>query len=380
VQQEIKKRYEAEAKLFPILRDRFATQVVRWEFSTEEIWSYEDGLRRESSDADILPGPEGAFHACGYDRADRPVFLKHFDWEDVYPKAGSRNPNVRGIPSNETWEEEFIVHRGHILDVSRFVRGELEAVYTLIIRERLLIEEFAVRQGCFQHTRYQYEGRRKRLQQSLSENERVFLEIAFGPHGEQTYFRVRRDGTRFQLGQPLPKGMTVRSLKETIRNRLLALVPRVVAGTGIKEPIYCIALAYDNEGNDALPPVVGIGLESERQKWRAGHGKSAGQWIWNPAEFQHYEKPYTQLDDDALEEACDYWNGKLAENASFSPAIKLLVEVATELNQVPWPAQVKRTADFVVYAVDFELGSLRKNLKASLSAERWAMLKASNLI
>jgi hypothetical protein len=218
------------------------------------------------------------------------------------------------------------------------------------------------------------------LQEFISEKGHVFFQIVFGPHGEQTYFRVRRDGTRFQLGQPLPKGVTVKSVKETIRNRLVTLVPEVVAAARIKEPIYCVALAYDGEDNDVLPPVIGIGLESERQRWQAEHKKNLWQWIWNPAEFQHFEKPHTQIEDEALEEACDQLNSKLVEGNSSTPAIKLLVGVATELNNVSWPAKVHRTSDFVVYAVDFELGSLRNNLKTILAPERIAALKAMKLL
>jgi hypothetical protein len=141
-----------------------------------------------------------------------------------------------------------------------------------------------------------------------------------------------------------------------------------------------VALAYDDEGNDVLPPIIGIGLESERKRWLAQHGQEARQWIWNPAEFHHYEKSHTQFCDDELEEACDYLNSALAERGSTNPAIKLLVEVATELNSIPWPARGHRTDDFVVYAVDFELGSLRKNLKTSLPPERFAVLKSKKLL
>ena len=65
-------------------------------------------------------------------------------------------------------------------------------------------------------------------------------------------------------------------------------------------------MAYDDEGNDTLPPTIGIGLESERQRWKTEHGKRAKDVVWNPAEFHHYEKSHTQLSDDALDEACDY--------------------------------------------------------------------------
>jgi hypothetical protein len=58
----------------------------------------------------------------------------------------------------------------------------------------------------------------------------------------------------------------------------------------------------------------------------------------------------------------------------------LLVETAAELSRLDWPSSVQRTEDFVVYAVGIEGSGLRKSLKASLSSERMAMLKAAKLI
>jgi hypothetical protein len=71
---------------------------------------------------------------------------------------------------------------------------------------------------------------------------------------------VRRDGTRFELYQPLPKGVTVKSLLATVKERLIKLIPETMAKAGVAEPIYAIALAYDGEGNGVLPPILGVGL------------------------------------------------------------------------------------------------------------------------
>jgi hypothetical protein len=206
------------------------------------------------------------------------------------------------------------------------------------------------------------------------------MEIRYGPHGEQNFFRVKCDGTLFELGQPLPKGITPKKLKSTISARLMLLVPELVAKTNITEPIYCVALAYDGEGNDVLPPVIGIGLESERVHWSAEHGTAAKEWIWNPANFYHYEKPHTQLRDDTLEEACDLLNSHLTEQGGYIRAARVLVEVAAQLNKTCWPGNVQKTADFVVYSVDLELGDLRKNMKSCISSARFADFKNRKLI
>jgi len=369
----IEQRFETEAKMLPVIRERFTARVVRWTYSLAEIWSYEN-KRRKGTDSDMLPGPEGAFHACGFDAFDQPIVLYHFDYETIYETA------IRRIPSKAAWLEEFIVHDEDTLDVMRFVRGNLERVSRRKFQQHRQIEDESVVQGCYQHTLMHYEGSKIKLQQSLNNQGHVFFEIDFDSHGQQSYFRVRRDGSRFQLYQPLPKGITVKSLKETVRNRLVALIPELVSATGIREPIYCVALVYDDEGNDALPPTIGIGLESERQRWKTEHRKRAKDFVWNPAEFHHYEKTHTQLSDDALDEACEYLNSKWAEGSSTSPAAKLMIETAVELNHVDWPASIQRTDDFVVYAVGAEGSGLRKSLKASLNPEKLAILKSAALL
>ena len=58
----------------------------------------------------------------------------------------------------------------------------------------------------------------------------------------------------------------------------------------------------------------------------------------------------------------------------------LLNEVAAELAGLDWSKKIKTTPDFVVYAVDFELGDLSKNLKKSVAPALLKKLKAANLL
>ena len=359
--------------MLSVLRERFMATIGKWKCSTRGIWAHKD-KRQYGFDWDTRSDSKGAHRRCGYDQTGLPVLLQHLHGADAPDQEVPR-----GNSTSDIWAEEFLTHHRDSVDVSRFVRGELERVSRLTFRDGLLIEEYEVVRGVYRHTRWEYQAGRVVLQQSISDKGRAFFEITYGPHGEQTYFRVRRDGTRFQLYQPRPKGLTVKSLKETVRSRIVALVPELVSAAHISEPIYCVALAYDNEGNDALPPAIGIGLESERQCWKAEHGKKAKDFIWNPAEFQHYEKPHTQISDEVLEEACDNLNSKWTEGNPAAPAGRLLIEIAAELTQLDWPDSVQRTADFVVYAVGLEGSGLRKSLKASLSQEKLALLKAEGL-
>lgn len=385
---EIEERFRKQATRLPEIREQFAKRVVQWFFSEAEILASDNDeafLHCHPSHLENMPDvfsekQGNALYACGFDANDRLIVLQDFDSKTVFRKPGSKEPEMREVSTGELLIEEFFAYQSEfVIDASRFVRGELQYFRRLVFEGNLLVEEESFRNERYNHTKFEYEGEEQVRQLSISEKGHVFHEIVLNQNGEDAYFRVRKDGTRFQLYQPWPKGITVKSVKQTIRDRLLALVPHVVAEAKIPEPIYCVVLAYDGEG-DILPPLIGIGVESEREKWQSEHGKRAKEWVWNPAEFHHFEKSHTQLEDEALEEACDLLNSRLAEGGSSAPAIKLLVEVATELNRQFWPEEICRTADFIVYAVDFELGSLRKNLKASVPFDRLELLRSKGFV
>jgi len=178
-----------------------------------------------------------------------------------------------------------------------------------------------------------------------------------------------------------PSGATITSLEPVIVEGLLTSIRKLLLSLKIKEPIYCFALAYDGEGNGVLPPYPGIGLESERAKWLKEHGKEAKHIIWNPAEFQHYEKPHIQIENAKLDKQIEVYNQLLeAKSASDAKPIKLLNDVAHELNKFDWSKHFKVTDDFVVYCVDFELGHLAKNISKTVSAERMKILKQKGFL
>lgn len=210
----------------------------------------------------------------------------------------------------------------------------------------------------------------------------IWDELEYNDAGEVVAVtQVEQDGTRGYRFRKLPKGLTVKSLLETARGWLMKEIPRAVARAAIKEPVYCLALAYDGEGNGVLPPVLGFGLESERKQWIERHGRKAPQYIWNPAEFHHYEKDHTQLgDDSAFAEQCELLNQALEARESDAPARKLLNEVAAALARTNWTGKLKRSPDFVVYAVDFEMSDLRKNLKAVVPPGRLAEFKKNGYL
>jgi hypothetical protein len=173
-----------------------------------------------------------------------------------------------------------------------------------------------------------------------------------------------------------PRNANLPSLERVIAAELPAEIRSIVRRCKVKDPVYCLALAYDGEGNGPLPPCLGIGLESERRRWRQERAAEAKVHIWNPAEFAHYEKPHTQLQNRRLLRMMELYQTLLeSKSASFSRAVKLLNQVAKQLATFDWSDSLNITDDFVVYCIDFELCTLSRNLRQSVPAERLGQLK-----
>jgi hypothetical protein len=167
------------------------------------------------------------------------------------------------------------------------------------------------------------------------------------------------------------KGETLKDLSAKLEARLIASIPLRVKALGLTETAYAVVLAYDGTGNDMFPPVIGIGLARERDAWISSQAEDAKCLLWNPAEYQHQ----VSLDDDEeLLALCAKVNQQISMKEKWSTGRKLLGRVAASLRTFPWHSLLIVTDDFVVYAVDFELGDVRKKLREAARTadfERW---------
>jgi len=360
-------RFKAEEKLQSHIREEIAARVEKWVFSDWQLW--EPLTNRREDNLSPLPNAEGAHYAYGYDKEGRPIIVRHFKTE-IDPEKTKASQDLVYRITKEVLVEEFIRYeRDNVYLYSRYLNGSLIYIRRLTFEEGMLMEDESVHHGYYSRAQNIYDGRRLSICRMVDDSGRVLEESVYKRGQPARHYRVRRDGTRFELYQPLPKGVTVKSLLETAKERLIKLIPETLAKADLGEAIYAVALAYDGEGNGALPPILGAGLESERERWIAEHGNKARAYIWNPAEWENYETSNLEINDDKFVEACDLVTTVLAERVSEAPAVKMLVEVCSELNRIAWPSKIKRTDDFVIYPVDFELSRLKRNLKASTTAQ-----------
>jgi hypothetical protein len=154
-----------------------------------------------------------------------------------------------------------------------------------------------------------------------------------------------------------PAGFTVDGRCRDLVAMLAERVPAAVAREQIGEPACCLALVYNGE---SCVPLLGIGLESERQAWLASG--DATELMWNPAEFEHYDTDAVGLDDPGFRDSADLLDQELALKGELDRVRVVLLEAAHALNRYDWSRALPITADFIVYPVDYELADLDHNL------------------
>lgn len=155
------------------------------------------------------------------------------------------------------------------------------------------------------------------------------------------------------------RGQTLAALRDSIRQRLLALVPQAVDGLADEvDPLYVLALIYDLDDENCLPPTLAAGSADSRTMLIQEHGEEVANYLWDPEEFRQYglgEAGFIALDelDELLADDCFMLNQQLSFLDRWELARDLTNEVARELGRA-LPGRLGRRAvsDFVVYAVD----------------------------
>lgn len=140
------------------------------------------------------------------------------------------------------------------------------------------------------------------------------------------------------------KGASLSSVLQQIDARLRARIPAVLAKLTLTEPVFCLALVYELEQGEVLPPRLALGEDAYRKQ------QAKPEHLWNPAEWRLIDRPELALGDPELDAACALANQLLAEAGNVAPARKLLATLAAELEPSTFGA-LPRTQDFVLLAL-----------------------------
>jgi hypothetical protein len=355
-------RFSAEEGAFKRLQKVCESKVVRWKYWETPDWHWDPEKFIGSTSAKAAKGE--AAYAYGYDKENRVTVIHGFDTD-----------------RKKLSSTDFLRYAGDKIVGTHFIEVSHERPSDVF--DATFVEGRITRLECLYGTvewewkAFEWEGDRIAAVLYGASRRKPHVKIIYDASGEEI---ETIDPSKPTKRKPLPKGTTMKSLAKTIRQRLGKAVIDTVAKARIKQPVYCIALNYDCEGNPLLLPELGIGLESERQAVLKRGGKGAKLDIWDPSTFSMFANNRTALNDKALARACDLFNEQLKYEDSDEPARKIILEVALDLAKVDWKKKLDITEDFIVYAVDTDGADLKKNLKRSVSAKQIARLKAAKLL
>jgi hypothetical protein len=182
---------------------------------------------------------------------------------------------------------------------------------------------------------------------------------------------VAEGGGRRTTFRRKARGESLTTAAAAVRAELVRAIPEVVRRAAIREPAYCLVVAWS--GAVLLPPVLGVGLERERLEWRAV-GSEHG---WAAPEFEHFAASPLDLDGADVVRVCERMRELLQRSTARGRLESLLRDVARDLNRLDWSKILPVTDDFVVFPSDVELVGLAGHLRAVLGAARVRKLTAA---
>ncbi len=162
-------------------------------------------------------------------------------------------------------------------------------------------------------------------------------------------------GTGYVRYQKKDKKISYKKLSEKVAERFYTLLVPTVKEYSVKEPLYCLNIAFDYQC--VMPPTIGFGTESQRQKWKETLGKRANDLLWNTADYEHTVEIEAEQEDTALFEL---FNQETEMQEKESAATKLLVACAKRLKEEWASLGIPSTDDFVVAVSDIEESFLKK--------------------
>ena len=162
-------------------------------------------------------------------------------------------------------------------------------------------------------------------------------------------------GTGYVYYQKKDKKISYKKLSEKVAERFYTLLVPTVKEYSVKEPLYCLNIAFDYQC--VMPPTIGFGTESQRQKWKETLGKRADGLLWNTADYAHTVEIETDNQDTPL---FDLFNQETEMQEKESAATKLLVACAKRLKEEWASLGIPSTDDFVVAVSDIEESFLKK--------------------
>lgn len=382
--------------------------VVRWEwygrdaYDLRPLW-YERDLSRPGRRLAERPPLDRNHHRIGFDCRDRPVVVEEYSGflgGKLYYETFRDHPDDGGPVT----AAHFYAGGGPIyLHEYRFEAGRIRSAWTV-----------ATRGGG--HEEYEYTGDRvtgvatyhaerpgnsggrlaplapyQKIHAGYDDAGLSRLEIAWaGPGEPQVELKYERP----------PAGFTLDDAIETVRRELVRQVPAVLRAMAIDESVYSVALGYLPE--DPIGVTVHVGYESDRYDWLLAQAEDDAEddtsLLWSPCDLRgqepvdfgevaqtarllRQELALADAEDDTGSGSAGSVDAEGPEASGVNErGRRMLCAAAAELNARDWTGIVPVSNDFVVYAVDWQMVDLDRNLRECISPAQVALFRDRGLL
>lgn len=235
----------------------------------------------------------------------------------------------------------------------------------------------------FEHYDWSVRGKLRIDRNDLDDSEhRGMHQVAdVDDQGRLLEFRQEQPGCEPWIKWRRPsRGVSVESIGRKVLAELKTRIVEALRNWKGPGPAYCLAISYDDEGNDMFPPNIGVGLDAERKQWAAEHPDDLRYYLWNPAEFSNFATDELYLGLPGLEEDVRMLNQLIAENDACDEGVRMIRSLAADLGKLDWSRTLSITDDFMVFSVGTELAALEADLMACLGDKKLNSLKKADLI
>jgi hypothetical protein len=185
-------------------------------------------------------------------------------------------------------------------------------------------------------------------------------------------FRIERhyeSGERQILYRKREKGQTFKSIREIATQKLVAAIIERLRAENIRQKLCCIELSYRTVSH-YFPPLIFLGFDEDRQKSLAAQDPVDQYSVFAPALMGPIR--YLEIDDPDTLEMCGLLESEIQSGQKWRTATSILRDVAAALTRYDWNGILDTTADFVIFAIDWEAegDQLAAVLEASVSKEQ----------
>jgi hypothetical protein len=300
--------------------------------------------------------------------ADRDVLRIGFDAEDRAVVTEEYSGILRGRRHCET----FVRHDGDVVGAARFDVDGPVYLHEYCFVERLMRVADMVARGGSGRASYTYtDGRISRVDIEHDGHPRSVLTADHDDLGLVRVVEVMGRDSEVRYERP-PAGFDLEVACRAVEDVFFTLVPGAVARLAVDGPTACIALSYDQPA--ALSLEIRLATMDERAALAAIDARAA----WSPSEFEAgtdinlddaepvrlVRQELTLLDADDHDAAAGSETGR-----------RLFCAVAARLNLHNWSDTLPVAEDFLVYAVDFDLVDLERNLSDCLPPNQQARIR-----